>query len=126
MFIKLKDGSHINATKIMSIHSDQNDYRIRMLSGEDILLDASQFQWVCKICGFLIQLKNGVIINTLAIVAIQPRNRILVLTLDNGSTFDLVDEEAFALMGECQCMNLEQRILFLQGKNVPCDDYKKL
>ena len=126
MFIKLENGIHINAKKIMSIEPKEQGYSIKMLSGPGISLSTEQFPWLAKICGFLIQLKSGSVINTFAIVAITFRDKTPVLILEDGSAFETTEAESLSLMGRCERIDLANRIQFLQSKNIPCEDYKRL
>lgn len=138
MFVKLKNENHIDAVKIVSISTDKDNYLIEMKSGPKIELLASEFTWLVKICGFLIELKSGDVINILEIVSIGIRDGVPIIYLSNGSIFELTLEEVILLMGneekqngevkngQCPSMNLENRIEFLESKNINNEGYKKL
>jgi hypothetical protein len=87
-------------------------------------LTADEFPWLVKIWGYLIELKSKVVINSTQISVVSDSQ----ITMSNGESFDITPEELDALwmkMG-CPCIDLEARSAFLQSKNIPCEDYKKL
>lgn len=126
MFIQLKNGTHIDTNKTVSISPNGNKYSLKMASGIIVDVTMEEFPWLVKICGFMIELKNKSIINIKSIESVSVVNDKGSISLSDGSTFEITPQEVDLLMSECKCINLEQRILFLQGKNIPCDDYKKL
>lgn len=126
MFIQLKNDTHIDTSKVMSITLNGDKYSLKMANGLLIEVTIEEFPWLVKICGFMIELKSKSVINMRAIETVSVVNDKASISLMDGSIFEITPEEASLLMSECKCMNLEQRILFLQGKNIPCEDYKKL
>ena len=126
MFIQLKSQSHIDATKVMSIAIDGNKYTLKTQNGGLFDVTAEEFPWLVKICGFMIELKSGVVINLKAIENVSLLNDVWTVSLSDGDVFALTKTESDFLMSECKCMNLEARILQLQGYGVLPDDYKKI
>lgn len=126
MFIQLKNGTYIDVTRVSNISLNGDKYTLKMLNGVLIDVTLEEFPWLVKICGFMIELKNKTVINMRTIETVSVVNDKGSISLSDGSAFEITPQEANLLMSECKCMNLEHRILFLQGKNIPCDDYKKL
>jgi len=138
MFIKLKNEEHIEAIKIVSISPEKDNYLIEMQAGPKISLLASEYPWLVKICGFLIELRSGTAINTLEIVSIALRNGVPIVYLSTGTIFEITPDQVALLMGGeemqngevkngvCESVNLENRINFLQSKNVICEDFRRL
>ena len=139
MLIHLKNDVKINALKVMSVSPSNGNYSIELLGGNKFLLFADQFPWLMKICGFLLQLKSGVAINSFEIAGIDHRDGKPVLIGSNGSIFQLEDSEVDLLFGDVEKENgevnngffastthLENRAQFLSSKNIGCEDYKKL
>lgn len=123
MFIELKNKTHIDATKIVSIDSGGV---LTMMSGEVIDLDPIEFPWLVRICGFLVETKNKTIINTKAISSVKPEGNGCMVTFDNGTTCELTEEEGAGLAGLCQCVSLQGQIDKNILANVQCHDYKTL
>lgn len=138
MFIRLKSESHIDAVKIVSISANNENYLIEMRAGPKMALSSSEYAWLIKICGFLIELKSGDVINTFEIVSIDFRDGVPMVCLSTGTIFELTPQEVISLMGaeekqngevkngHCESLNLENRIAFLESKNVNNEDYKKI
>jgi hypothetical protein len=126
MFLKLKNQTHIDATKIISITQEGEKYSLKMNNNSLVDITAGEFLWLVKICGFMVQAKNKAIFNLNAISSIVPHQDGALVILDNGDTFQISDEEILNLAAECKCLDLEQKILSLQNNNIQPNDYKKI
>ena len=141
MFLKLNDDpDYINAVKVLYISPLGQDYEITFQGGKKIILPAGQTPWVATMCGFLVALKSGDIINVEHIVSIDTERSQLTLTMSDGKEFPLIQQEVLKLMGadekengemhnekgESVATHLNNRIAFLQSCGKTCENYKKL
>ena len=139
MFLKLNDDpDYINAVKVLYVVPAGQDYEITLEGGKKFAMPAIQYPWLPTMCGFMISLKSGVLVNNNHIVAIGTDRGQLSLIMSDAMEFPISQGEVVGLMGDDEKQNGEikngefhsthfnNRIAFLKSCGETCEEYKKL
>lgn len=127
MLIKLKNQTHVDTLKVSSISPLQGDKHV-LKTNNKLLVDVTpeEFPWLRKICGFMVETQAKDVINLESVITTVPNQNGVLVTMENGDTFQISADENWNLAGMCNCLDLEAEIQLLESKNITPDDYKKL
>jgi len=128
MLIKLKSQTHVETLKVSSISPLQGDKHV-LKTNNGLLVDVTptELPWLRFICGFMVEnTQTKDLVNLKSVVTTVPNQDGALVTMENGDTFQISADQNWKLAGLCNCLDLEERILFLQSQDITPENYQKL